>query len=342
MLSFEEVFTFEHLWKSHKIARRGKCHTNEVIAFEMDMISNIANLHRQLLADTYRQKPYYHFTIHEPKVREIYALHYPDRIVQHCLCDYFLAPYFETRLIYDNAACRKEKGTHFAINRLKGFLRAHYRNYGTKGYILKCDIKKFFDHIDHAVLRNKLKPICKDKRIASLIEQILCSYYVTAGKGLPLGNQTSQWFALWYLDEIDRYVKEIKQIKHYTRYMDDFILVHPSKAYLHEAKQDMEAILQNHLGLTFNAKTQIFPIKNGVEYLGWRFYLRNSGKVLMRLKKQTKVRMERRLRKLQRDYADGMIQVENIPPVINSYKTHLAHGDTWQIKMNLLSLNAKT
>lgn len=330
MLRYEEIFTFDHLMQAHKVARLGKRGNTEGIEFEADLLSNIANLHQRLMNGTYHQRNYYHFTIYDPKVREIYALHYIDRIVQHCLCDNLLAPWFDTHVIYDNAACRIGKGTHFAMNRMDAFLHEHYKHYGTQGYILKCDISKYFNNIDHEILKGKLFRIFRDERVRSLLNDIIDSYEVTPGKGIPLGNQTSQWFAIWYIDELDRYVKEQRRIKHYTRYMDDFILIHPDKTYLMETLQGMEAILKK-LGLSFNSKTQVFPINHGVEYLGWRFYLTDSGAVVRRLKKHSKIRWQHRLRKLKKMYAAGEIDIAKIKESIQSFANHMSYGNTWKM-----------
>lgn len=167
----------------------------------------------------------------------------------------------------------------------------------------------------------------------------LCSYIFTITQKSPkqfrfslIGRmQDYTWFALWYLDELDRYVKEIRHIKYYTRYMDDFILIHSSKEYLLETRHGMEKILKR-AGLTFNAKTQIFPISHGVEYLGWRFYLTDTGKVVRRLKKHSKVRMQHRLKKLSSQITKGEIDLVRAKAVENSYWAHLEHGDTWRLR----------
>lgn len=150
-------------------------------------------------------------------------------------------------------------------------MHEHYAKYGNQGLFLKCDIRHFFGGIDHDVLKRKLQPLFADKRITDMLFMIIDSYHSLPGKGLPLGNQTSQWFALWYLDSVDRYVKEQCRIKHYTRYMDDFIIIHSEKKVLQDIKKNLEQLLLDQLQLECNAKTQIIPIKNGVEYLGWRF-----------------------------------------------------------------------
>jgi len=273
MPGYDELCSFENLYKAHKAARKGKRHKREVIEFEMNLAENLCQLQQELQARTYKQRGYYHFMVHESKARSIYAPYYIDRVVQHCLCDNILAPVLEPRLIHDNAACRVGKGTHFAIHRLSSFLTAHYGRHGAAGYFLKCDIKKYFDNIDHAVLKQKLARMFRDPDLFRLLCNIIESYEKTPGKGLPLGNQCSQWFALYYLDSLDRLVKERLCVRHYTRYMDDFVLVHEDKAFLRECLQEITTHCRNALGLELNRKTQIFPIQNGVDYLGWHHYL---------------------------------------------------------------------
>ncbi len=242
---YEQICDFDHLYKAYKVSRLGKRTTREVIQFEVNAGAELCRLQEELQNDTYRMQGYYHFTIHDPKVREIYALHYRDRIVQHSLCDNLLAPFFEKHLIYDNAACRQEKGTLFAMNRLNGFLHEHYRKHSTSGYFLKCDVRKFFDNIDHDILKARFDRVVDDQRTLDFLYHIIDSYEVTTGRGIPMGNQTSQWFALYYLDPLDRLVKEKLRIKHYTRYMDDMILVHPSKEVLNHALQEMRSLLRD-------------------------------------------------------------------------------------------------
>ena len=146
----------------------------------------------------------------------------------------------------------------------------------------------------------------------------------------PMGNQTSQWFALFYLDPLDRLVKERLRIKYYTRYMDDCILIHHSKDVLHRALLEMRALLKG-LGLSFNEKTQIFPISHGVEYLGWRFYLTDTGAVVRRLKKHSKNRWKHRLRKLKSLYSSGDIEIQKILESVQSFHNHMSYGNTWKL-----------
>lgn len=242
--------------------------------------------------------------IYDPKKREIQASYFRDRVVQHSLCDNILAPYFENRLVYDCAACRKEKGTHFAMRRLSEFMRRFYKDHGTNGCFLKCDVRKYFDSVDHEVLKQRLA-IFPDDRVRELLYMIIDSHNKGEGKGLPLGNQTSQWFALYYLDPVDRLIKEKYRIKYYSRYMDDLVLIHDDKEYLKEVLAGIREYAEKRLNLEFNEKTQVFPLSQGVDYLGWHFYLSDTGKAIRKLRASNKRRFKRMLKAFSKKYAGG-------------------------------------
>lgn len=327
MTDYEQVCDFQNLYQAHLNARKGKRGKAEVIEFEMNLSENLWQLQKELLEGTYRISGYYRFMIKEPKEREIQALSYRDRVVQHSLCDNVLTPFFESRLIYDNAACRIGKGTHFALNRVTGFLQDYYKKYGARGWILKADVRKYFASVDHQVLLARLEKVIPDPKVMQLLRTIIESDTNCADKGLPIGNQTSQWFALYYLDPLDRLVKEKLRVKYYSRYMDDSVLIHPDKEFLQECRRQMEAKAKE-LGLKLNEKTKIFPIANGVDYLGWHFYLTDSGKVVKRLRTQNKKRLKRRLRGMQKRYAAGEIQGEDIRRSMASTRGYLQYGHT--------------
>lgn len=336
MTDYEKICDFQNLYKAHTVARRGKRTTREVIEFEMNLGKNLTALSDALKDGTYKMQDYYNFDIYDPKYRMIHALHYRDRVVQHCLCDEVLAPILDKKLIYDNSACRIGKGTHFAIGRVSKFLHDFYNRNGSNGYFLKCDIRKFFDNIDHCVLKKKLLKVIKDEKVLSLLYQIIDSFEVTPGKGLPLGNQTSQWFAIFYLDGFDRLIKEKLRIKYYSRYMDDCVLIHQDKEYLRFCLEQMKECARQ-LNLDFNEKTKVFPIKNGVDYLGWHIYLIESGKVIRKVKQQTKYKYKRKLKCFQRAFADDNVELEEINQVLASYRAHFAYGHTYKLQKKILS-----
>jgi hypothetical protein len=333
MSEYEKMYDFQNLYNAHRAARRGKCDKTEVIMFEMNLAGNLCALQQELKEQTYHPHGYKHFMIYEPKARTIYAPDYADRVVQHCLCDNILMQRLEPRLIFDNAACRVEKGTHFSLDRLTGFMREHYRKHGVQGYFLKCDISKYFYSIDHSILKAKLEKVF-DADVFNLLCRIIDSYEVTEGIGLPLGNQASQWFALYYLDSVDRLIKEKLKIKHYVRYMDDFVLLHHDKEYLKHCLEEIQKTCGD-MRLELNSKTQIFPVKNGVGYLGWHLYLTETGKVIRKLKTPNKRRLKRRMRLLQREYRGGVKDWDAVKRSLVSTHGHLIHGHTYRFRAKL-------
>lgn len=335
MSDYEKLYDFQNLYKAHTAARRGKRNSCEVIQFEMNLGENLTLLSDALKNGTYTMQDYYSFAVYDPKHRVIHALHYRDRVVQHCLCDEVLAPILDKKLIYDNSACRIGKGTHFSIGRVSKYLQRFYNRYGTDGYFLKCDIRKFFDNVDHAILKEKLSKVMEDKDVLRLLYQIIDSFEVTPGKGIPLGNQTSQWFAIYYLDTLDRLIKEKLRIKYYSRYMDDCVLIHQDKEYLRYCLEQMQQCAEN-LKIEFNEKTEIFPVKNGVQYLGWHIYLTETGKVIRKVKQQTKYKYKRKLKHFQSAYADNAVELKEISQVIASYRAHLSYGHTYQLQKKIL------
>ena len=194
--------------------------------------------------------------------------------------------------------------------------------------------------MDHEVLKNMIRNI-PDRNVLGLLYHIINSYAKSEDpetgekKGLPIGNQTSQWFALYYLDLLDRLIKERMHIKHYVRYMDDGILIHESKDHLNEVLLQMRQ-LAGELKLEFNKKTQIFPVSEGVDFLGFRFYLTDTGKVIKRLRTSNKRRWKRRLKKFREDYRSGEISFEEITRSVTSYRGHLSHGHTYRLQRKVM------
>lgn len=325
MTNFDDVISFANLYKAHRRARLGKRHKKEVILFEANLSQNLWKLHYDLKYNKYEMSGYHHFTIYEPKQREIQAICYTDRIVQHSLCDNFLIPLFERRLIYDNCACRRGKGTSFAVKRLKEFMAKHYKLHGLSGYFVKVDVRKYFDSINHNVLKQKLNGVIMDERVKNLAFYFIDSYNGDSGKGLPMGNQSSQCFGLYYLDELDRFFKEKMKVKFYLRYMDDILMIVSSKAMAKNCLKHAEILLNKNL-LDINPKSQIMHIKNGVEFLGWRFSLTINGNIKQKIKRATAKRVVGKLKHIHFLCVHNRKQIEYIERAIVSYKGLLSIG----------------
>ena len=300
-MKIEEIFTFKNLYEAYKGCRKSKQHKGEVVRFEANLSLNITELMNDLISKKYKLGKYRIFLIYEPKKRVIEALPFKDRVVIKCFCDVILRDKIEKKLIYDNAACRIDKGTTFAIKRLEKFLKDEYRKEKNNNiYYLKCDITKYFPSIDHEILLNLLKKIGFSDDEMWMIEKLVKEQPNEANIGLPLGNQSSQWFALLYLNVIDRFVKEVLKIKGYIRYMDDMILIHRDKKYLQYCLKEIENKCTNDLKLSLNQKTQIGMVKNGIDFLGYRHILNENGSITRKLRSTAKQRLKRHLKTLKK------------------------------------------
>lgn len=324
MNNFDNIISFENLYKAHRRARLGKRHKKEVIEFEGNLSENIWRIHYDLKYGKYMVGGYHSFMIYDPKEREIQAISYRDRVVQHSLCDNYLIPILEKHLIYDNAACRKNKGTSFAIKRWREFMRRHYLKYGDSGYFIRVDVAKYFPSIDHTILKEKLVKIVEDKKVLELLYSIIDSYNLETNKGLPMGNQTSQCFALLYLDNVDRYIKETMRIKHYVRYMDDMMFIVHDKQ-LAKLIIDKVKFLFEECGLSLNKQSKITPVKNGVAFLGWRFSYNETGGIIQTLKKETQKIIIKRIKK--KYFLKSLC--ENSQPALSSYYGYLKNGNSY-------------
>lgn len=329
MKTYEEVFTFENLYISYLKSRRGKRNNFSCNNFEINALEYTENLYDSIINDKYNIGKYREFKVYEPKERLIMALPFQDRVVQHCLCDFYLEELLEPKLIYDNCANRKDKGTHFGLNRLKLFMGEHYRKYNNKGYFLKMDISKYFYSINKEILKNMLSPYIKDKKLNKMINEIIDS---TKGEvGIPIGNQSSQWFAIFYMSGLDHFIKEKLKIKHYVRYMDDMVIIHKDKEYLKFCLSEITNYLDTKLDLKLNNKTQIFPIKNGVDFLGFHLYITETGKVIKKLRRSSKSNMKRKMKRYKKMYKKGVITKENIKNSYNSWVAHASNGNNYHL-----------
>lgn len=223
---FEVMADFNRLYSAYLEARNGKRWKYAVVRFEVNLLENLMALHFLLTSRKYRPSPYNYFLVHEPKERLIMYNGFRDKIIQHSLCDNVLEPRLAKTFILDNYASQKGKGTHFGLDRLKAFMQRYYRQFGADGWVLKCDIRKYFYSINHDVLKSQLRRIIDDPGVLWLLDLIIDS---TEGPGIPIGNHTSQWFAVLYLSGLDHMIKERLGIKFYGRYMDDFFLIHPEQ-----------------------------------------------------------------------------------------------------------------
>ena len=328
MTDFEKVIDFNNMYKAFRKAKCGKGYKKSSARFNIAALDGVNTLISQLRNKTYKVSDYTEFKVYEPKERIIQTTSFKDKVVQHSLCDNVLMPRLQDVFILDNCAGQKGKGTLFGLDRLSEQMQQFHGKYGFNGYILKCDITKFFYNISHAQLKDMVNyyfgydpDVCW-----------LCNLFIdsTEGKGIPLGNQINQGFALLYLDGMDKLIKYELRIEYYGRYMDDFYLIHSSKEYLKYCLEVIAAYLET-LDLTLNGKTQIFPFKNGVSYLGFHTYVTADGKVIRRLKNQNKRNAQKKFARMAKLVADGKLPIEKFNMSYNSWKNHISHGNCYKL-----------
>jgi retron-type reverse transcriptase len=325
--SYSAIYDFGNLYSAFKRSYRGKRgqpSADRYAAAALDATRRLSDLLRD---KRYRVGQYREFKVFEPKERVVQSNNFVDKVVQHSLCDNILEPALTGSFIYDNYASQHGKGTHAGLDRLARFMREHYRKHGADGYILKGDVSKYFYNISHEPLREMLYRKIHDPDTRWLIDQIIDS---TPDPGLPIGNQTSQFFALLYLDGLDHHIKDRRGVKHYGRYMDDFYIIHESKDFLREMLAEIKHFVAA-LGLTLNNKTQIFPLRQGMDFLGFHSYLTDSGKVIRKVRAKSKNNARRKLKKLRDLYVAGKIDRETIKQSYWSWRGHAQHGNTYRL-----------
>jgi len=320
---FEDIVRFENLVLAAKKAMRGKKHKQAAGSrFYFDLENEILALQEELLSGTYRPGNYRVFEIREPKPRKICASRFRDRVVHHAICN-LLEPHFERRHVFASYACRTGKGSHAALRKTREFAR-RYR------YFLKADIQKYFESIDHDILKVLLRRLFKDRRLLALLDQVV-DHAVPGnptGKGVPIGNLTSQHFANLYLGELDHFLKERLQIKGYVRYMDDFILFDDNKEKLGGCLEMIRRFLKENLALQLKEKvTRIAPVTEGVPFLGFRVYPN-----LIRLQRSNWVRTRTNYRRWQKAFQGGQISENELAARLRSSLAHISHANTQNLR----------
>lgn len=300
------------------------------------MVEYIIQLSDELKNKTYRTGRTTKFKVYYPKERDIESNTFRDKVVQHSLCDNVLYPTIAPKFILDNYASQIGKGVSFGLDRLSKHLRHYYFSrknnpnfHGscTDGWVLKCDIRKFFANIDHNILKQKIREVFDDKNVIWLLEMTIDS---VNDPSLPIGFQSSQLLSLLLLNDFDHMVKERLRIKGYGRYVDDFYLIHEDKEYLKYCLKVIREYLKK-MGLELNQKTHIFPLRNGIDFLGFHTYITESGRVIRKLRKSSKDNMRRRLKRFRNLYDNGRISMYDIKQSYLSWKAHAKNGNTYHL-----------
>ncbi len=318
--TYEYIISIDNLLEAWSEFLAGKRSRLDVQGFEINLISNIISLHNDLVAKTYKHSSYQAFNISDPKPRNIHKAKVRDRLLHHALYR-VLYPFFDKTFVADSYSCRIGKGTHKAMNRFREFAHRASCNNTKTVWVLKCDIKKFFASIDQAALIEILGEYVPDQNIRWLLGQIIGSFNSPeTGRGLPLGNLTSQLFVNVYMNEFDQFVKHKLKARHYIRYADDFVFMSEHRPWLESLVPLIKDFLEAKLRLTLHPrKLFLKTLSSGVDFLGWEHF--SDHRVLSTTARR---RMKNR------------ITEHPTNETIQSYLGLLKHGNSEKIKTQIL------
>lgn len=327
---FYENLTFDKMLAAHNRAKNHKTSKNEVIRFEMNLENNITNLLNSIRNKTYHVGEYRSFIITEPKPREIQSLPYRDRIVHQWYVEEFIKPYILPKFIKDTYACIPERGTHHAVDTIQHYMQIKRRN-NLDYWILKCDIRKYFYSIDKDILFTLMHKYIRDKELLLFTKKLIYENRENSTIGIPIGNYTSQFFANIYLHELDMFVKHQLHVKHYVRYMDDFILLLDSKEECKTTKKIIEDFLHEHLHLELNDKSRYYPNRMGVNFCGYRIWPTHR-----LLRTSSKRKIKHKIRKWNKLWRENRLDYDLVIPTLNSWFGHLSHCNSYHFKQKIL------
>lgn len=336
---FDSVFSFENIYNSFSDCRKGINWKGSVKAYNIRRLKYSWNTYSALQKLSYKFRGFVEFDIYERgKKREIKSIHISDRVVQKCLCN-SLVPVLSNGFVYDNAASLKGKGTSMAMRRFRCMLDRHYRKYGNEGYALVIDASAYFDNILHDNVKKTLFKHYTDRRILGLSVMFLRKENDIdgrePGKGLSLGCQPNQIYAVGYQNEIDHYAERSTDAEASIRYMDDAVVLGKTKEQLRRWL-DKATEIYSKLGISLNKKkTQIVKISKGVKFLKTMHYLTDTGKIIRKPWKRSITKMRRKLKKMKSMLERGEISFQEIRTSYNSWVGHIKQFNAYRTLRNM-------
>lgn len=324
----EKIIGFDALWDSMMKCKRGTIWKDSVANFVLNSVQQVTRLSNELEGGTYKERPHKYFTIRYPKEREIMSIAFRDRVYQRSLNDVAIYPAMVGRFIYDNAACQKGRGTDFARGRMKCHLQKYFRKYGAEGYVLQMDIRKYYQTMRHDVAKEVFRKRLDDnvyERAAAVLDGF------PGEIGFNPGSQIIQIAGISVLNDIDHYIKERLRVKHYLRYMDDMIVIGRTKEELNKIREEAEKKL-NKIGFELHPKkTKIYTLRKGVMFLGFRFRLTDSGKVVMSLDPERIKASMRKYRRLVEKSKRGELSRKKVDESYQCFRNHASKGDGFKM-----------
>jgi RNA-directed DNA polymerase len=317
---YEHIISLENLLSAWSEFVIGKKSRKDVQIFQQNLMRNIISLHKDLITKNYKHSEYEAFNISDSKPRNIHKASVRDRLLHHAIYRQ-LYPFFDKTFISDSYSCRFNKGTQKAIKAFHRYSEKISQNGTRKVWVLKCDVRRFFASIDQSILIDIIDSYISDKDIVWLISQIVKSFYITEGVGLPLGNLTSQLLVNVYMNKCDQFVKHKIKAKYYIRYADDFVILSENKEWLLSILPRIQDFLEEKLKLHLHPnKISITNLALGLDLLGWVHF--TDHKVLRTV---TKKRMFKNI-----EISEGKEEV------VQSYIGLLSHGNTKKLRNKLI------
>ena len=311
-IEWTELTSLKKLYEAWKDFSAGKLQKRDVISFAANVEEELLSLQQDLFSGAYTHGPYRRFVVHDPKRREIHTSTIRDRVAHKWLYNYLL-PIFDRVWLECSFSCRPNKGQHFSIQRVARAIRQATGNYTRKFWSVKCDIKKFFYHIDHNILFSLLCRRVRNPMVQEILWKVIDSWsYPATARGIPIGNLTSQIFANVYLHELDIFAKHHLRACQYYRYADDFVLFYETIAEAELAVKAIGDYVLQRLHLELHPDKIIFrPCHQGVDWLGTVFVPGHSV-----LRPTTRRRMMRNISRRARtaddaDLLDGLLASYN-------------------------------
>ena len=324
-----QIISFDALYRSMYKCKCGVLWKGSVASYFLNGIERTMALEKKLKNGTYESSPPTRFTITAPKRREILSITFKDRVYQRSLNDNIIYPVMTKDFIHDNCACQKGKGTDFARDRLITFLHRFYRRFGRNGYVAQCDIKGYYPNMTHEVatetFRKKLDPYSY-----TCAEKVLKEQYA-GDVGYNPGSQMVQIVGISALNYLDHYIKEELHIKYYLRYMDDFILIHEDKECLEDSVRLIRDKLAERDFILHEQKTRVYPLTEGIDFLGFHFSLTPTGKVLMQLHSDNVRRERKKLRRMMGLVKKGERDIKKVDACYEAWKAHASKGNNFKL-----------
>jgi len=366
------LFSFASLFNAYMACRRRKRNTSNALRFEINVLDNIFSLGDELVKGGYKPSRSVCFVTGKPKLREIFAADFRDRVVHHLLVSR-MEDIYEPKFIYDSYACRRSKGTHAAVKRLRYFMNSVSRRGARPAWFLQLDIRSFFMSIDKTILMEIIERNVKDKTILALARKVIfhdCTdeyiykgnsdllnrvpsqkslFHAAPATGLPIGNLTSQFFANLYLNELDQFMKHTIKAKYYLRYVDDFIILQSSRETLLDMKETVGDFLRQKLKLDLKPGYSLKQVNEGADFLGYIIrpgYLLARNRVVGNLKGRLhdfcgRIAVKGAVGK--NSYTILHLRektVKELRQVLSSYLGHFLHANTYNLMRSVFEKNS--